>query len=56
LHRTPVVNAATELLGEAVNGRVVKAMPLVTQIMDEALVPLVAAHQSYSKNAPDQDQ
>ena len=55
LHRTPVVNAATELLGEAVNGRVVKAMPLVTQIMDEALVPLVAAHQSYSKNAPDSD-
>lgn len=49
LHRTPLVNTVTDLLGkgEAINGRVVKAMPLVTQIMDEALVSLMAAHQNY---------
>lgn len=57
LHRTPIVNAVTGLLnkGEAVNGRVIKAMPLVTQVMDEALVPLVAACQRYHKDHPRPD-
>lgn len=57
LHRTPVIAAATGLLnkGEALNARVVKAMPLVTRIMDEALVPLIAAHQSYHKAKPGPD-
>ena len=47
LHRDPVVNAATHLLKrrEALNERAVEAIPLVTHIMDEALVSLVAAHQ-----------
>ena len=47
LHRDPVVNSATHLLKrrEALNERAVEAIPLVTHIMDEALVSLVAAHQ-----------
>ena len=51
LHRNPVVNAAADLMkrGEALNKRAVEAIPLVTHIMDEALVSLVAAHQSYRK-------
>jgi len=47
LHREPVINSATHLLKrrEALNERAVEAIPLVTHIMDEALVSLVAAHQ-----------
>lgn len=47
LHREPVVNAATHLLKrrEALSERTVEAIPMVTHIMDEALVSLVAAHQ-----------
>ena len=47
LHRDPVVNSVTHLLKrrEALNERAVEAIPLVTHIMDEALVSLVAAHQ-----------
>ena len=47
LHRNPVVNSTTHLLKrrEALNERTVEAIPLVTHIMDEALVSLVAAHQ-----------
>ncbi|MFH1003174.1 MAG: helix-turn-helix domain-containing protein [Chloroflexota bacterium] len=46
-HREPVMKAATQLLKkrEAYTGRVAEAIPLVTQVMDEALVSLVAAHQ-----------
>lgn len=49
IHRNPVVNAATHLLRrrEALNERVVEAIPLVEHIMDEVLVALVAAHQNY---------
>ncbi|MFQ5925105.1 MAG: helix-turn-helix domain-containing protein [Dehalococcoidia bacterium] len=49
LHRNPVVNAATHLLKgrKALDERTVEAIPLVTYIMDEALVSLVAAHQDY---------
>lgn len=49
LHRNPIMNAATHLVRkrEAFNKRVVEAIPLVTHLMDEALVSLVAAHQYY---------
>jgi hypothetical protein len=49
LHRDPIVNAATHLMKkkEAFTGRIVDAIPLVTYVMDEALVSLVAAHQQY---------
>lgn len=49
LHRDPIMNTATHLLRkrEAVTGRVVEAIPLVTHVIDEALVALVAAHQQY---------
>ncbi len=52
-HRNLVVNAATDLIkrGEVLNERAVQAIPLVTQIMDQALVSLVAAHQSYRNTA-----
>ncbi len=47
LHREPIMYAATQLMRkrEAFTGRVVEAIPLVTHVMDEALVSLVAAHQ-----------
>lgn len=53
LHRNPVANAATDLLkrGEVLNERAVEAIPMVTHIIDEALVSLMAAHQSYRKTA-----
>ncbi|MFA4837425.1 MAG: helix-turn-helix domain-containing protein [Dehalococcoidia bacterium] len=50
LHRSPLINAATDLMKKrgTLNERVAEAIPLVTQITDEALVSLVAAYQSYS--------
>lgn len=52
LHRDPLLKAATQLVRkrEVSNGRVVEAIPLVVQIMDEALVSLVAAHQQYQNS------
>jgi len=49
LHRDPIMNAATHLMRkrEAFTGRIVEAMPMVTHVMDKALVALVAAHQQY---------
>lgn len=49
LHRNPIMEATTHLMKkrEAFSGRVVEAIPLVADIMDEALVSLVAAHQHY---------
>ncbi len=49
LHQSPVVNAVTHLLKrrEALNERTAEAIPLVTHIMDEVLVSMVAAHQDY---------
>lgn len=49
LHRNPVVNAAADLMRrrEALNERAVEALPLVTHIMDEALIALVAAYQRH---------
>lgn len=53
LHRNPVMNAATDLMKrrESLNERVVEAIPLVTHIMDETLIALVAAYQRY-RNSP----
>lgn len=47
LHREPLLGAISHLVktGETVNGRVAEAIPLVAQVMDEALVSLVAAYQ-----------
>ena len=47
LHRNPVVNVATRLMKgrEAFNERAAEAVTLVTHIMDEALISLVAAHE-----------
>ena len=49
LHRDPIMSTTTHLLHkrEAFNGRVVQAIPLVNQVMDETLVALVSAHQQY---------
>jgi excisionase family DNA binding protein len=54
-HRSPITDAATHLLNqkEAVTGRVVKVIPLVNQVMDKALVSLVASHQQYQASPPD---
>ncbi len=48
-HRSPIMNATTHLVGkgETFNKRVVEAIPQVDQVMDEALVSLIAAHQHY---------
>ena len=52
LHRNPVINAATDLMKrrEALNERAVEALPLVTHIMDETLISLVAAYQQHRDN------
>lgn len=47
LHRDPVVNAATRLMKgrEALNERVVEAVPLVSHVMDEVLMAMVKAYE-----------
>lgn len=49
LHRDPIMNAVTHLMKkrEAVDGRVIQAIPSVAHVMDEALVALVAEHQQH---------
>lgn len=49
-HREPLLAAISHMVKkrEAVNGRVIEAIPLVAQVMDEALVSLVAAYQQRS--------
>jgi len=51
LHREPLLKAVTRMLqqGETVNRRIAPAISLVAKIMDEALVSLVATHQSYQQ-------
>lgn len=48
-HRGPILNAVTHLLKkrETFTGRIVEAIPMVTHVMDEALIALVDAHQQY---------
>ena len=46
MHRAPIMSAATQLMKKkAFSGRIVEAIPLVTHIMDEAMVGLVDTHQ-----------
>jgi excisionase family DNA binding protein len=49
LHRNPVTNAVTELIKrrESLNERAVEAIPLLNHIMDETLIAMVEAYQSY---------
>ncbi len=49
LHREPIMNAVTHLLKkrESVTGHVIEKIPMVTYVMDEALVALVATYQKY---------
>lgn len=51
LHREPIMKATTHLMRrrEAVNGRIIDAIPMVIHVMDEALVALVAAHQQHDQ-------
>lgn len=51
LHREPLLKVVTRMLqqGETINRRIAPAIPLVDRVMDEALVSLVAAHQSYQQ-------
>jgi excisionase family DNA binding protein len=52
LHRDPILNAATHLMKKGtLTGRFVEAIPLMAQVMDEALVSLVAAHQQQRATA-----
>ena len=50
LHRTPFVNAVTNLLRrrEMLSERAVEAVPMVNRAMDEALLALVAVYQARS--------
>jgi len=47
LHRDPIMKAITHLMDkrEAHSNMIVEAIPIITRIMDEALLSLVAAHQ-----------
>ncbi|MBI4187468.1 MAG: MerR family transcriptional regulator [Chloroflexi bacterium] len=49
LHRDPLMDAATHLLKkrEAVDGRLMKIIPLLTHVTDEALIGLVLAYQQH---------
>lgn len=57
LHRKPIVDAATHLVSgkEAFDGRIVEAIPLIVQVLDEALVALVATYQQYQSLSQDPD-
>lgn len=48
LHRDPIVSATTHLMKkrEAHSGRIMGVIPMIGQVMDEALLALVAAHQA----------
>lgn len=54
LHREPVMSAVTHLFKkrEAFSGRIVDAIPLVTYIMDEALLALIEEHQRFQVSKP----
>lgn len=52
LHRDPIMKAMAHLIKkrEAHSERVAEAIPLTAQIMDEALLSLVATHQQYNRD------
>jgi len=47
LHRDPIINSVTYLMKkrESFGGRIAGVIPMIGQVMDEALIALVAAHQ-----------
>jgi len=49
LHRNPVLNSATDLMKrrEVLSEKAVEAIPLVTRLMDETLIALVASYQQH---------
>lgn len=53
MHRDPIVSATTSMMSkkEVLSGRVIDAIPLATQVIDEALVALVAAYQTANGKA-----
>ncbi|MBI4285588.1 MAG: helix-turn-helix domain-containing protein [Chloroflexi bacterium] len=53
-HRDPIMQATTHLMRrrESPTGRVVEAIPLVSHVMDEVLVALVASHQQHRNRTP----
>jgi len=54
LHRTPFVDAITNLMKrrEMLSERAIKAVPIVTRMMDEALLALVAVYQKEGGGLP----
>ena len=56
-HRNLLVEAVTQsaIRADVPNERAVANVPLVTRVVDEALVSLVAAHQSYRPDSPKRD-
>ena len=54
-NRSSIMDTATRLLNkrEAVTGPVMRVIPLVNQVMDRALVALVATHQQYQSPRPE---
>jgi hypothetical protein len=57
LHRDPMMSVVTDMLKkrETISERVADAIPLVARVMDEALVALVSAHQSYGGGIAQKD-
>jgi excisionase family DNA binding protein len=50
-HRDPILRAVTNLLNKHEGTKRLKdAMPIINQVLDEALVALVAAHQEYRRD------
>jgi excisionase family DNA binding protein len=55
LHRDPIVSATTHLMKkrESHAGRIIGVIPMIGQVMDDALLALVAAHQQARNGAGD---
>jgi excisionase family DNA binding protein len=58
LHRDPIVSATTHLMKkrEAHSGRIIGVIPMIGQVMDEALLALVAAHQEVRNGSKDRQE
>jgi DNA-binding transcriptional MerR regulator len=58
LHSDPIVSAATHLMKkrESHTGRIIGVIPMIGQVMDEALLALVAAHQQVRNGARDREE
>lgn len=57
LHRTPLINAANELVKgrESLQGRAAEAIPMLVQITDQVLLSLIQARQDYPRSRKEQD-